>query len=79
MEKAKKNPASKSEAAPVEQPKAPNHTETIKAQVLAKIGTPPRLDRVEVSPARHPDRAIIRYRFLNQGKAKARFPAGNRA
>jgi hypothetical protein len=28
---------------------APNHTEAIKAQVLAKIGRPPRLDRVEVS------------------------------
>ena len=36
------------EPAAVEQPK-PNHTEKIKAQVLAKIGTPPRLDRVEVS------------------------------
>jgi hypothetical protein len=28
---------------------APNHTEKIKSQVLAKIGRPPRLDRVEVS------------------------------
>ena len=28
---------------------APNHTEKIKSQVLAKIGKPPRLDRVEVS------------------------------
>ena len=27
----------------------PNHTEKIKSQVLAKIGRPPRLDRVEVS------------------------------
>jgi hypothetical protein len=27
----------------------PNHTEKIKSQVLAKIGKPPRLDRVEVS------------------------------
>jgi len=27
----------------------PNHTETIKSQVLAKIGKPPRLDHVEVS------------------------------
>ena len=26
----------------------PNHAEKIKAQVLAKIGRPPRLDRVEV-------------------------------
>jgi hypothetical protein len=27
----------------------PNHTQQIKSQVLAKIGKPPRLDRVEVS------------------------------
>jgi hypothetical protein len=27
----------------------PNHTDKIKSQVLAKIGMPPRLDRVEVS------------------------------
>ena len=27
----------------------PDHTEKIKSQVLAKIGRPPRLDRVEVS------------------------------
>jgi hypothetical protein len=33
-----------------EQPVAvPNYTEKIKSQVLAKIGKPPRLDRVEVS------------------------------
>ena len=32
----------------MEQPK-PNHTEKIKSQVLAKIGKPPRLHRVEVS------------------------------
>ena len=31
----------------VTQPK-PNHTEKIKAQVLAKIGKPPRLYRIEV-------------------------------
>jgi hypothetical protein len=31
----------------VQQPK-PNHTEKIKSQVLAKIGNPPRLQRVEV-------------------------------
>ena len=36
------------EPAVVEQPK-PNHTEKIKSQVLAKIGKPPRLHRVEVS------------------------------
>ncbi len=28
---------------------APDHTEMIKSQVLAKIGRPPRLDHVEVS------------------------------
>lgn len=28
---------------------APNYTEKIKSQVLAKIGNPPRLDHVEVS------------------------------
>ena len=49
MEKAKKKAANKNEPAPVEQPKAPNLTEKIKSQVLAKIGTPPRLHRVEVS------------------------------
>lgn len=31
----------------------PNHTEGIKSQVLAKIGKPPRLDRVEVSQHHH--------------------------
>jgi hypothetical protein len=30
-----------------------NHTEKIKSQVLAKIGKPPRLDRVEVSNHRN--------------------------
>jgi hypothetical protein len=49
MKKVKKAPMNQDEAAPVEQPK-PNHTEKIKSQVLAKIGKPPRLDRVEVSP-----------------------------
>ena len=48
MEKVKNAPTNKEEAATVEQPK-PNHTERIKSQVLAKIGRPPRLDRVEVS------------------------------
>ena len=42
MEKTKSN----DEDAAVEQP---DHTERIKSQVLAKIGTPPRLDRLEVS------------------------------
>ncbi len=31
----------------------PNHTGRIKSQVLAKIGKPPRLDRVEVSRHRN--------------------------
>ena len=48
MEKAKKTPPTKGEPAAVAPPK-PNHTEKIKSQVLAKIGTPPRLHRVEVS------------------------------
>ena len=43
MEKAEKA-AKKSEAPP-----APNYTEKIKSQVLAKIGKPPRLHRIEVS------------------------------
>ena len=48
MEKAKKSLPKQAEPATVEQPK-PNHTEKIKSQVLAKIGKPPRLHRVEVS------------------------------
>ena len=47
MEKVKKAPTNKDEAAPVEQPE-PNHTAVIKSQVLARIGPPPRLHRVEV-------------------------------
>ena len=47
MENVKNIPANKDEAAAVEQPK-PNHAEKIKSQVLAKIGRPPRLHRVEV-------------------------------
>lgn len=49
MEKVKNNPAHKDDARPVEQAQEANHTERIKAQVLAKIGRPPRLDHVEVS------------------------------
>jgi hypothetical protein len=48
MAKAHKSAPNKEEAAAVAQP-APNHTEKIKSQVLAKIGMPPRLHRVEVS------------------------------
>ena len=49
MEKVKKTPPNKGEAVPMGQPQEANHTERIKSQVLAKIGKPPRLDRVEVS------------------------------
>jgi hypothetical protein len=48
MDKAEKNPASQGGSAAVEQPKQPDLSEKIKSQVLAKIGIPPRLDRVEV-------------------------------
>jgi hypothetical protein len=48
MEKTKNTPTNKDATAVVEQPK-PNHTAKIKSQVLAKIGKPPRLHRVEVS------------------------------
>ena len=44
MEKVEKAAAKKEDSVA-----APNHTEKIKSQVLAKIGKPPRLDRVEVS------------------------------
>ena len=44
MEKVEKAAPTKEESVAV-----PNHTEKIKAQVLAKIGKPPRLDHVEVS------------------------------
>ena len=47
MEKAKNIPTNKGETVAVKQLKA-NLTEAIKAQVLAKIGKPPRLDHVEV-------------------------------
>ncbi len=44
MEKVEKAAPKKEEPVAVS-----NHTEKIKSQVLAKIGRPPRLDRVEVS------------------------------
>ena len=47
MENTKNIPTNKDDAAPVKQPE-PNYTEKIKSQVLAKVGKPPRLDRVEV-------------------------------
>jgi hypothetical protein len=49
MKEAKISPANKDEATPLEQHQEVNHTERIKSQVLATIGKPPRLDRVEVS------------------------------
>ncbi len=49
MEKVKTPRTNKEDTAAVEQPQKANHTERIKSQVLAKIGKPPRLDRVEVS------------------------------
>ena len=47
MAMAKKTAPKKEEPAMVAQSK-PDHTEKIKSQVLAKIGKPPRLHRVEV-------------------------------
>jgi hypothetical protein len=48
MESVNNTPTNKNEAVPVEPPREANHTERIKVQVLAKVGKPPRLDRVEV-------------------------------
>ena len=48
MEKPKKTATTKDEPAAVEKPE-PDYTEKIKSQVRAKIGKPPRLDRIEVS------------------------------
>jgi hypothetical protein len=42
------------DAAAATQPERPHHSEKIKSQVLAKIGRPPRFDRVEV--CRHHNR-----------------------
>jgi hypothetical protein len=47
MAKAAKTAPKEEEPAMVAQ-STPNHTEKIKSQVLAKIGKPPRLQRVEV-------------------------------
>ena len=49
MDNVTNNPTGKAKTAPVEQPQEANHSERIKSQVLAKIGRPPRLYRVEVS------------------------------
>ena len=48
MKKVKNAPTNKDQAAPVERREKPDHRASIKAQVLAKIGTPSRLRRVEV-------------------------------
>jgi hypothetical protein len=47
MKKTEKNLPTNEEGKAVEQPSL---TERIKSQVLAKIGRPPRLDRLEVTP-----------------------------
>ena len=49
MKKFKSTPTNTNEAALAEQPQEANHKELVKSQVLAKIGKPPRLHRVEVS------------------------------
>jgi hypothetical protein len=49
MEQAKKTTATTGESIPLETSKPSNHIEKIKSQVLAKIGKPPRLHRIEVS------------------------------
>jgi hypothetical protein len=54
MQRADKSLADRGGASlPVEQTKEPNHTEKIASQVLAKIGIPPRFDRVEVCRHHH--------------------------
>ena len=53
MEKVKNTPTNKEATAAMEQPKEPNHTVVIKSQVLAKIGQPPRLHRIEVCKQHH--------------------------
>ena len=49
MEEVKTLPTSEKQAATLAQPREVNCTERIKSQVLAKIGRPPRLDRIEVT------------------------------
>jgi hypothetical protein len=49
MAKTKKTRLTKEELAAAAQPEQPSRQEKIKSQVLAKIGTPLRLDHVEVS------------------------------
>jgi hypothetical protein len=49
MEKIKKTVTNKNEPAVAEQHEQPSRRANIESQVLARIGRPPRLDRVEVS------------------------------
>jgi hypothetical protein len=49
MEKIKKAPVNKEAPTVAKQAEQPSCQEKIKSQVLATIGTPPRLDHVEVS------------------------------
>jgi len=49
MEKVKETPTNKDKAVPMKPPPEADHGVRIKSQVLAMIGKPPRLDRVEVS------------------------------
>ncbi len=53
MENVKKAPTHKDEAGPAKQPHEASHTAVIKSQVLAKIGRPPHLRRVEVCKPHH--------------------------
>jgi hypothetical protein len=54
MQKADKSAAGRGgEPLPAAQTKQPNHAEKIASQVLAKVGMPPRFDRVEVCEHHH--------------------------
>ena len=48
MEKVRNTPTNKERSCGGGTTQEPNHTAVIKSQVLARIGKPPRLDRVEV-------------------------------
>jgi hypothetical protein len=49
MDNVQNAPMNNDDPAPLEQPRETDYSESIKSQVLAKIGKPLRLDRVEVS------------------------------
>ena len=74
MEKTQTILPNKVEAAALEQPE-PNHTEKIKSQVLAKIGRPPRLDRVEVSKHHNGKYRVNIWQELEPDKSYAITPA----